>query len=304
MIKIISEIFKRIILRIYITIHSLILHISIALFQTEQEILKADSLCLDENDKKIQRHRYRNLILEKFYAGQRDEKYVNEYYELLNKADKFKRESTQLKYEIAAWKHIGGRHVVEGDGGNEVNQIGFFDSKHKHVGKTMLDVLKHEYDERKLNDDHYELLYIFNNRPIDVGLTKALSVDDSINDVDDVAIMTDVARSKLLEFPIKIGRDNDNVLNKIEHLTEHLHVKKIAFEHRVLEFFIPIKFKTVDIDSESIIFNEIININEVYVSDNYGNRKSFGLMKFKKRIVHNNTYEVLKFQGIEMENLQ
>ncbi len=92
-------------------------------------------------------------------------------------------------------------------------------------------------------------------------------------------------------------------MNKIEQFTESLHVKKIGFEHRQLEFFIPLKFKTPDIIDQSEMFNELIGINEIFIRDRYGNMVTFGVTKFLKRIIHNDTHEVWKFQGIEMEQV-
>lgn len=301
--------FQKLILWIYIKIHSILIRISIALFRTEHEILKADPFNLDERNKHIQRHRHRNLILEKFYAGQRDEKYVKDYYELLRKADKFKKEADVKKYEIAAWKHTGG-HYGKDVNGKMYEHYGFFDPKHKHRGRTLKEVLEKEYEERRLKDDNYQLLHIINNKPIEVGLSRVFdtavqkkSVNVDGDDIEEYEMLDIFNKSKQFDFPINIGRENKNVVNKIEQITEFLHVKKIGFEHRMLEFFIPLKFKINEFDENSSVFKEIINIKEVYVNDEYDNRKSFGLLKFDKRINYKDTHEVLKFQAIEMEEL-
>jgi hypothetical protein len=110
-------------------------------------------------------------------------------------------------------------------------------------------------------------------------------------------------KSKQFKFPMSVVRHEDKeVLNKIEELTEYLHVKKIGFEHRILEFFIPLKFKINEVVTDSALFNEIIDVEEVHMRDEYGELKSFGLLKFEKRITHK-TYEVLKFQAVEMEKI-
>ena len=77
--------FRNIVLWVYIKLHTLMIAIGVALFNTEQEILKANPDDIKEGDKHIQRKRHRNELLEKFYAGQSDEKYVQDYYELLKK---------------------------------------------------------------------------------------------------------------------------------------------------------------------------------------------------------------------------
>jgi len=310
--------FQRLLLRTYIFVHSIFIRISLALYRTEIDILKANPNITDETVKKTQRHRSHNQLLEKFYAGQRDEKYVQDYYELLKKADKFKREATPHKYEVAAWKYTGGNYGQDvdfwGRKGNE--HYGFYDDKHKHAGKTLMEVMEEEYKERRLDDDGYDILYIYNNKPVEVGLTKAFNtlkktgnkkvvVDEITKEVietEELEVLDMLNKSKQFKFPMSVGRGDEDVVNKIEELTEFLHVKKIGFEYRILEFFIPLKFKIDKVETESKIFNEIININEVHMKDDYGELKSFGLLKFEKRITHK-TYEVLKFQGIEMEKM-
>ena len=110
-------------------------------------------------------------------------------------------------------------------------------------------------------------------------------------------------KSKQFTFPIKILRENKDCVNKIEQLSEFLHVKKIGFEYRQLEFFIPLKFKTTDLLEDDSIFKEIINIKEAFIKDEYGELRGFGIIKYIKRINYNDTHEVLKFEGIEMENV-
>lgn len=297
-----SNILKKTIFWLYLKFHILMRYISISLYNTEVDILKADPNNLNESNKKIQRMRHRNETLEKFYAGHRDEKYVQDYYEILKKADKFIKTATPYKMAVAADKH-GSNYGQKDIYGRRYEHYGFFDEKHKHVGKTLAEVLENEYMERRTNDDDYELLYIFNNKPIETGFIKVLDVleETKKENVDFEYEVVDMFRkSKQFEFPIKVYRDVD-VVNKIEQLTEFLHVKKIGFEHRQLEFFIPLKFKTDEIDENSEIFFEIINIKTIFVKDEYGELIGFGVNRFMKKIIHNDTHEVWKFEGIEME---
>lgn len=307
--------FQNIILWIYIKIHSIFINISIALYNTEQEILKADPNINDEGSKKITRKRHRNLLLEKFYAGQRDEKYVQEYYELLKKADKFMRKSTARQIAVAADKHLRfeGQDYSNSNGievkdkyGRRYSHFGFFDDNHKHAGKTLGEVLELEMTERRTKDDEYELLYIFNNKPIEVGLADIMDVVEKTDNEDaehEYEVLDIWKKSKTFKFPISAYREDKNIVNKIEELTEHLHVKKIAFEIRQLEFFIPLKFKTENIKNNSKIFEEITNIKSIFVRNEYGEWIGFGIDKFVKRINYNNTHEVWKFEGIEMESV-
>jgi hypothetical protein len=297
--------FKRIYFWFYIKIHSILIYISIALYNTEIDILKADPNDLNEKDKKETRKLHHNPLLEKFYAGQTDEKYVKDYYELLKKADKFMRTATPHKMAVAADKY-GTSYGMKDQYGRRYEHYGFFDEKHKHAGKTVGEVLALEFEERRTKDDDYELLYMFNNKPIEVGLTNIMDVLEKPKEenADFEYQVVDVFRkSKQFEFPIKVHRENDDVVNKIEQLTEFLHVKKLGFEYRVLEFFIPLKFKTSGITENSEIFNELVDMKEIYLRDNYGQLMGFGIIKFRKRIIHNDTHEVWKFEGIEMENM-
>jgi len=298
--------FKKIIFWIYIKIHSVMINISIALYNTEIEILKADPNDLQEKDKKTTRKLHRNPLLEKFYAGQTDEKYVQDYYELLKKADKFIRTATPHKMAIAADKY-GTSYGMKDQYGRRYEHYGFFDEKHKHVGKTVGEVLELEFEERRTKDDNYELLGIFNNIPIEVGLVNIMDVIEKTKkeNVDFEYEVQDIfKKSKQFEFPIKVNRDNENIINKIEQLTEFLHIKKIGFEHRQLEFFIPLKFKTELVEENSDIFKEIINIKEIFIRDEYGKLIGFGITKYIKRIKYNDTHDVWKFQGIEMQNMK
>lgn len=293
--------FKNIILWIYLKIHYLLIMIGIALHNTEVEILKADPNDLDERNNHTQRMRSRNQLLEKFYAGQTDEKYVKDYYDVLKKADKFIRTATPHQMAVAADKY-GTSYGMKDRWGRRYEHYGFFDDKHKNSGKTLAEVLKSEFEERRTKDDDFEILYIFNNKPIEVGLAKVMDVvEKKEGSVDEYEVLDMQKKSKQFQFPIKIFRENQGIVNKIEELTEFLHVKKIGFEYRQLEFFVPLKFKTTEFDEESDIFKEIIDIQQVFLNDEYGQLMGFTVNKYKKRINYNDTHEVLKFEAIQME---
>jgi hypothetical protein len=308
-----KKFFQKLILYTYIKIHTIFLNIGIILYRAE-ESMEADPNNVREADKKIIRKRHRNAVLEKFYAGQSDEKYVKEYYELLKKADVFMRKSTPYDLAVATDKHLrfwgdkgdDERGNKKDQYGRRYEHYGFFDEKHKHAGKTIAEVLELEKEERRTKDDDYELLGIFSNKPIEVGLTNIMDVVEKTNkkNVDFEYEVLDVFRkSKQFEFPIKAIHNDENIANKIEQLTEFLHIKKIGFEHRQLEFFIPLKFKTSGVTDQSDIFKELTDIKEIFIRDEYGELIGYGITKFIKRIIHNDTHEVWKFQGIEMKNM-
>jgi hypothetical protein len=144
-------------------------------------------------------------------------------------------------------------------------------------------------------------VYIFNNKPIEVGLAKVMDVIEAKGDGFEVKDME--LKSKQFEFPIKAYRDDETIVNKIEQLTEYVHIKQTAFEYRQLEFFIPLKYGTSEIEEDSVIFKELINIKGIFVKNDYGEKLGFGVIKFLKRIKHNDTHEVWKFDGIEMQDV-
>lgn len=289
-----KRIFRNIFLWFYLRFHYLIVVLSLALRNVEIDLLKADPNDLDERNKKTTRKLHHNPLLEKFYSGQRDEKYMQDFYELLKKADKFMRDATPHKMAVAADKYsmsLGRKDQY----GRRYDHIGFFADGHKYVGKTMGEVLEIEMEERRTKDDDNELLFIFNNKPIEVGLSKIDDVVDQEFNIKDLA-----RKSKTLEFPMRVMRDNET-LNKIEQLTEFLHIKKIGFDHRQLEFFIPKKYKLHEFDENSKIFKELIDIQYVYIHNDYGDLIGFNVQNYMKRLDYDDRYEVLKFHTIEME---
>ena len=334
---------RNIVLWIYLKLHSFGLYLGVALFNTESEILKGNLSGGDERNNHTQRMRSRNQLLEKFYQGQTDEKYVQEYYEVLKKADKFIRTATPHQMAVAADKH-GTSYGMKDKYGRRYEHYGFFDEKHKNSGKTMGEVLVEEFEERRTKDDDLEILYIFNNIPIEVGLTGVgdflgekskgyeivelkwgqwnfadtfpCSTLDGYKNYELPSYITKIGFkknsidivdinkiSKQFTFPINIIRENEETINKIEELSEFLHVKKIGFEFRQLEFFIPLKFKTTELEADSDIFKEIVDIQQVFIRDDYGQLIGFTINNYVKRINYNDTHEVLKFDGIEMENM-
>jgi hypothetical protein len=264
-----------------------------ALYNTEMDILKADPNDLDEKNKKNQRMLHRNPLLEKFYQGQTDQKYVQDYYEVLKKADQFIKKSDKVKYGTAADKN-GMSYGKKDKWGRRHEHYGFFDPKSKNYGKTLEEVLKNEMNERRTKDDDYELLEIYNNERILDGLTNSFDVVETTNNGD--KILSDITKQiKKDRFPINIIRNNNNVINKIEQLTDFLHVKRIDDEYRQLEFFLNLKYKTDKLSEDDKIFKELINIENVWVYNDYGELDSYKIEKFKKRIVYNDTHEVFKF---------
>lgn len=282
------------------------IYLSLALYRTETDILKSESLVGDGKNRTV-RKTTRSKMLSKFYKGVRDEKYVETFYEILKKADVFIKKSDKNKFAVTADKHgmllakpckVSGRIPEE--------HFGFFDDKHKNRRKNLESVLLEEMKQRRTDDDNYEIIEIYNNAPtIDGfgGLFK--NIDDINSDFIGDDLSKKIKTGKLFKFPIKINRvgDDDKILNKIETLAEFMHVKLIGFEHRQLEFFVPLKFRTSELSDDNNVIKEITTIGDVIVTNQYGETKGFGNVEYLKRIKFNNMYDVFKFSAIEIINL-
>ncbi len=300
-----KELFKNTFLFFKNLFISIVIRISLALYETENELLKANVLDIKGNDIH-QRKRFRNRLIEMMLSGVRNDDVITEYYGILKGADKFIKNSTPHQQALAADRH-GMSYARPDKLGHFHEHLGFYDEKHKYAGKTIAEALVIEYEERKTKDDHYELLNIYDNSPVEVGLVNIMStvekVDDDTTDYE-YKVNDLIQHSKKFSFPIRCIREDNTILNKIEQLTESLHVKKIGFDFVQLEFFIPLKFGTVNITEDSKIFKELTEIKEVYINNNYGDLIGYGVTNFKKRIVHGDAYEVWKFDGLKMETIK
>jgi len=281
--------FKKIYQRIFITI-------GLALSRTENEILKADYRNLSPTQEKQTRWYSRFSFLQNFAQGQRDEKYVQDFYEILKKTEEFLQSADEHKMRVAADKHS------KSFGSEDYQFWGYFDPKHKFAGKTFKEVESLLVLEKKLIKDDYELVNIVNNKPIE-------NTNSFVDKEGKLITRDEIYKQKLqLEFPLKVFRNNDKIHNKIERLTEVLQVKHIGMGVYRLEFIIPIKFKTNTISDESDIFYELMDVDEVYFNDNFGNLISYKIRVYKERIIIKKEniefYEVFVFYGEKMNLLK
>ena len=283
---------------LYTSFHILMIRISIGLFNVEQEVLKADVLGGDEKNKQNQRVRHRNPIAEKMLQGQRDQQFVKDYYEVLKKADKFMRNSTPDQIEMTANKHglsLGktssemknvGRKPEDkpkkDKWGRRYEHFGFYDGKNKNYGKTMGEVIIEETKQRVTKDDDNAIEFMFSNIPTSIGFV------DNEYVVEDKALgfreINSYEKAKVRKHPMKVQRKNEECFNKIEQLTEYLHVRRIDDTHKILEFFIPAKYNVFDFDVKSDTFTEIIDIENVWINDEYHNMYGYNVYGFQKRV--------------------
>ncbi len=292
--------FKKIGLNLYLLFSFIKFYIGTLLYNVEMDVF-GEKAELDEKNKKNIRMRHRNQVLEDFYAGRRNEKAVQDYYEILRKSAKFLREATPHKMAVVADK-FSMSYGMKDKFGRTYEHYGFYDEKSKHSGKTLAEVIQLNYEERRTKDDNYQMITIFNNNPIEAGLTKALKTEVKKKaNGEEYEVLDIIEKSKQFVFPIKVYREIEPI-NKIEQLTQFLHLKKITEELVQLEFFIPSKFKTETITEDSPIFSELTTMKHIGIDDEYGVTRRFGDLKFKKRLQHKD-FEVWKFIGQEAEDL-
>lgn len=319
-----NKIFKKIGMWFTTTFLSIMYRISISLKNVEDEILKADPDDLDDKKKQEQKVRHRNPLAQKLLDGQRDEQFVKDYYEILKKADHFMKTATPSQMQVAAekWGMTYGKtdEEVRNVGrvanstpkkdrwGKRYEHFGFFDPKSKHYGKTLAEVLEAEKNERRTNDDDYEVEFMFTNKYPEQGFTGIDLVEIKYikaKNLDGVAGLDKVIKKK---FPLDVVRDKD-VVNKIEELTEYVHVKRITEEVKLIEFFIPAKFKLFDYAEDSNLFKEIIDIKQVWMYDEWKQYYSYSIKNYVKRLVVKNragedVYHVIKFNAYKMQELK
>ena len=309
---------KKIINYIYGSIKLFFIRISIGLYNTEQEILKVDPNTLNDKNKKNQKIRTRNPLHRKMEKGQKDEKYVEDFYEVLKKGDEFLKNATPEQMERVGKKNSMSIGMTDDElanvgripntkkkdkWGRRYDHFGFFDPKSKHYGKTLNEVIQEEIKQRKTNDDDYPIEIMFSNKPMDFSLTKSFDLmEQSNNNV--YEIINSYEKSKQAKFPLKVNRKT-NVLNKIEELTEYVHIKRVSDDIKIIEFFIPAKFGLNDLNKNDTIFNEIIDIDMIWVKDQYDNKFGYKINQYKKKVdilnekidENNIIYNVLKFDA-------
>jgi len=291
---------KRLLLNLYVRIHPIFTYISIALFNTEQELLKADPNDLNEKNKINQKKLHRNPVINKMEQGQKDEKYVKDYYEILKKADKFMKTATPYKMAGVA-DRFGMNLGLKDQYGRRYDHVGFYDPKSKYYGKTLGDILKLQEEERRLKDDDYELLKIFDNKPIVKGIAKDDGIIEATSGNTNVGfkMLNEYEKTKVTKFPLKVVRESGDTLNKIEQITEFLHIKKIGFEHRLFEFFIPKKFKLNEYFDDKGTIDELCDIQEIWFDDEYGEYCGYRVDEFVKTHT-TETYDIIKLKGVEI----
>lgn len=295
--------------------------ISAGLVRAEEDILKPkDLIQTNERNKHQIKAPIRNKTLAKMDQGVRDEKFMQDYYEVLKKGDEFLEKADPEKIAEVSGKHgmnlgrkINGRGLpiqnkIDDDGnvimdnmgipvqkdeyGRRYDHYGFFDPKHKHYGKTIREVTKAQVDERTTKDDDFPIEFMINNTPIVGGVADGISM----------GTMRISEQAKNFKFPIKIIRKGKHN-NKIEQITEFLHVKRIDDVHMILEFLIPKKYKLSKYGKKSKVMKELIDFQQVWHIAKYGERYGFNITSFYKK-TKIDRYDVIKFNANLIEHIK
>jgi len=279
--------------------YSIFLKTGIALSNVSEEF-KTEQFEHDSDKKIVIKQRNNNPLLKKFEIGDRDEKYVKDYYEVLKKADKFMKHASSEQIEMAAEKN-GMTYGKKDKWGRRFEHYGFYDPKSKHYGKTLGEVIDEQIVERKTNDDDFQVLFMINNTLPDEALSNILKRDIYETD-EEFQIKKDGQRVKERKFKINVIRKKESK-NRIEQLTSFLHIKEISSVHRQFEFFIEKKYGLHNYDEQSDIFKEIIDIDQIWFKDEWGETHMFSISNYLKRIDYDEKLEVIKFVGKIIEKL-
>jgi hypothetical protein len=273
-----------------------------------EDELKADPIDLFKTEQRVE-------IRSRISMDMFDEVYVQQFYEILKKADKFLRSANPAKIERTAGK-FGLNYGRKDQYGRRHEHYGFFDEKHKYYGKSINEVRESEVKERSIDEDDFPVIVMYHNK-------KEFSFNESAAMIMDHDIgfyapeIHELARAK--KYPLTIYRKPDKngevkpVANRIEQLCEFLHVKKISSEHKILEFFIPNKFGVEKITEDDPIFKELIDIDSVWFKDEYGDRNAYNISGFYKRGTYNkftpkgelnpSGFDIIKFKATDIEQL-
>lgn len=273
--------------------------LSFALKRMEDE-LRADPIDLFKTEHRAEMKSMFNMF---------DENYVQQFYEILKKADKFLRSANPAKIQRTAGK-FGLNYGMKDGFGRRFEHYGFFADGHRFAGKSLKEVRDIEVAERQLDDDNYPVIIMYQNKKEFSFLESASIILE--NDKGFYAPeIHELARMK--KYPLTIVRESE-VRNRIEQLTDFVHVKHIGLEHKIVEFFVPNKFGLENVNDNDPIFKELINIKQIWFKDEYGDKNAYSVTKYYKRGVYNkftekgepnpNGFDIIKFKVTDIIELK
>jgi hypothetical protein len=249
---------------------------SLAMNNTENDLLKPDPAQLQTGSKKEYQKPTSNL-LESLRRGDYNAEYVNHFYEVLRRADEIVASSSADEMAMLAEKY--GMGSAAQNSYNMLNE----DQKKRYGGKNSQDIRKEQISQRVTIDDNYQIDHMVINKR-------------TLKNVFESAI----GQPRQYDFTLKVGR-RYKTSNTIEELCEYMHVKHLGENQKLLEFYIPKKYKIGSVE-HSDAMNEVISFEHVSFADQYGKKYEYSIKKFYK-ISENNQYDVLKFNAVIIQNI-
>jgi hypothetical protein len=249
---------------------------SLAMKNAEDDILKPDPAQLQTGSKKEYQKPTSNL-LESLRRGDYNAEYVNHFYEVLRRADEIVANSTPDEMKMLAERYGMGDAAK-----NSYNMISE-DHKKRFGSKSNDQIRKEQVSQRVTSDDNYPIDHMIINKRI-------------LKNVFESAM----GQARQYEFSLKVNR-RVGTINKIEELCEYMHVKHLGENHKLLEFYIPKKFKIASTQHMEAL-NEVKIFDYVSFTDQYGKKFDYSIKNFYK-LSENNQYDVLKFNAVLIQNI-
>lgn len=250
---------------------------SLAMKSTEEEIFAPDPAQLQTGQKKEFQKLSSSQLLESLRRGEYNAQYVNYFYEVLRRADDIVANSTPEEMKMLAERYGMGDAAK-----NSYNMLSE-DFKSRYGDKDAKQVRKEQLKERVTSDDSYDIDHMVINKRTLTNVFESAQ-----------------GAPRKYDFTLKVTRKYQAV-NKIEELSEYMHVKHIGDNHKLLEFYIPKKFGITHMSNLDAL-NEIKSFDYVQFSDAYGKQFQYSIKKFYKT-TENNHYDVLKFNAVLIENI-
>jgi len=281
-------------------------------------------------------------LIDKLVAGDRDQQFVKDFYEILKKADEYVMNSSaeKMSADMSKWGMSRSDEYTWGDkeyweSGEVVKYVnkkgktirrrvkkkkklgdgkittheGYFDPKSRNYGKTLREAMKSQVVDRVDDEFDYEVEFMVSAKSTRVsqGFTDLsddfLSYSNPDDSTPESINLKKVDHNK--KRAISVYRENKEIKNKIEDLTDYLHIKKMGLNVKLLEFFIPLKYKVFELEENSTIFKELIeNTNIVYIYGEYGENFGYKVGKYHSRKLESNEhYGIIRFTAELIEKI-
>lgn len=211
-----------------------------------------------------QTKKHKSNFINKLIKGEINELYLKNFYKILKRSD-------QIFYSLNNEKEYddfvsGVKAVSEIDKPRVVNF-----NKFSFEFFTKNDTIKLLYNEE---------------------IFKALR--EVVSDDGDSFKISDLRRSKMIKHRLSLNRKND-VVNKLEEITEYIRIVENRSSKLFIEFYIPLKYGVSEIPTRGSIFKQLTDISGGKFVDKYGDIFEFEIDDYIKRGA-TTKYHVLYFK--------